>query len=201
MAMTITHKDGSVTVLETDADIRLYMELTGQIVPPKVATTAEKVAEALAAVRGVEVSSTPERAVSVVVGGDNPVLDAAVMPDSVDPEKPKVERVGPGLRMPAKIDVPPTAWLTSSQHMVLELLRHHPLGLTTAEIAEKLRWNHAMATHRVSYMHRNVANNPERLVDRIGNQYRYRISDFGRRARLEIVGQPSRHQADDKVDA
>lgn len=189
MSMTITHTDGSITVLETDADIRLYMELTGQVAPPKVQTTAEKVAEALTAVRGV--SYTPESSFSVILGGDNPVVDAAIMPESVEQT---VERVGPNRLMPKRIELPPEAAVTQPQQMVLEVLRHHPEGMSTAEIAEKLRWDHSQATARISYLHLNRGLCPAPLVEKIYGHNRYRLSEFGKKARLVIKGQPSRHR-------
>lgn len=116
--------------------------------------------------------------------------DALVMPAAEEPE-PVDENLPAPAKMPRHIEMPPVAWVTQSQALVVELLRHHPLGLKTKDIAEKLRWDHPKATRITTGLERGFEGAPK-LVRRVPGHYRYALSEIGRRSAFKITGQPAR---------
>lgn len=97
--------------------------------------------------------------------------------------------------MPAKITVPPTVYVTQAQKLVVELLRHHPLGLDTKGIAEHLRWEHTKASRVTTYLVRNESALAQPIVAKVPGHKRYVITDFGRKCRFQVVRQPALYRA------
>lgn len=94
--------------------------------------------------------------------------------------------------MSKKVEGPPVAYVTQTQMMVIEVLRHFPEGLKTKEIGEKLRWEHGKATRITTHMERTLLGYARPIIERVPNHYIYRLTDFGKCAAYKIDGQPSR---------
>lgn len=208
MSMIINHVDGSTTVLESDADIRLYMELTGQVQTLKEPTAAELIERAM----------TKSRQLDKTIGGSFRVMkqidpatapgpetrewlkDTAVMPEEAAEPQKDVEAMlsvevpndlpAPA-KMPRQVLPRPVAWVTELQLMVITLLRHHPEGLKTSEVATLLNWDHSKATRQTTALERRDNGLPQ-LVERYGKGYRYRLTSYALTASYKITTQPAR---------
>jgi len=88
--------------------------------------------------------------------------------------------------------VPPVAYVTQAQMLVVDLLRHHPEGLKTKEIAEKLRWDHTKATRVTTHVERTLLGYARPIIERVPHHYKYRLTAFGKAAAFKIDSQPSR---------
>lgn len=122
----------------------------------------------------------PERLVEIPVNG-------SVMGD----EDWKDTYPTPEVEAP-KIETPPVAYVTQAQMCVVEVLRHHPEGLTTKKIGEKLRWEHTKATRITTHIERTLLGYARPIIERVPHHYTYRLTEFGKRAAYKVDSQPSR---------
>lgn len=168
--MKITMPDGSPAEISVEEFEAVADILGWKAVPEKPKTQAELLRAALDEAKG-----------EAVVDGSNG--DSAVVPEEDDLPAPA--------KMPRHVEPTPVAHVTQAQALVIELLRHHPLGLKTKEIADKLRWDHPKATRQTTALERGMEGMPK-LVRRVPGHYRYALTQAGQRSAFKIVGQPAR---------
>ncbi len=171
--MIITLEDGSELQFE-EHEAATLIELG---ILPKPKTLAEKVRDQL-------------DEIAAQRGQNTEIEDESVIPDAVpEPKTPAV--------MPKHVELPPTAFVTQAQALIIELLRHHPLGLETKRIAELLRWTHTKTSSQMSRLMIAEAAFTEPVVEKVAGHRRYKLTDFGRRCRYEIEVRPA-HRRDER---
>lgn len=178
--MKITMPDGSPAEISAE-EFEAVADIMGwKPVPEKPKTQGELLRAALDEAKG--------EAVVDGRNGEPPILtafEAQLLPEKDDNDLPAPAK------MPHHVEPTPVAHVTQAQALVIELLRHHPLGLKTKEIAEKLRWDHPKATRQTTALERGMEGMPK-LVRRVPGHYRYALTKAGQRSAFKIVGQPAR---------
>lgn len=190
--MEIKLPDGSVLKTDNDAEAEMLIGLLGLRPAPK--TQADELREAIDVVKA-------QSYIDVYHGNG----DTAVMPTMAEAEQKDVEAMlsvdvpndlpAPA-KMPRQVLPRPVAWVTELQLRVITLLRHHPEGLKTSEVATLLNWDHSKATRQTTGLERRDNGLPQ-LVERYGKGYRYRLTSYAMTAAYKMTTQPARMR--DKV--
>lgn len=196
--MKFTMPDGSTLETENPAEIEQVSRLMGWKAPEK--THADLLRDALA-------EAKPGR--NELANPPGPETrqwlrdDAAVMPEeaAVEPQKAAValldkpaEELPAPAKMPKHVELPPKAYVTQAQMLVVELLRHYPLGLSTKQIAEKLRWDGPKSSRITTYLVRNESGAVHPIVTKVPGHKRYVLTPHGQQVRYEIVNNPSTYR-------
>lgn len=210
--MKITMPDGSTAEISAE-EFEAVADIMGwKPVPEKPKTQGQLLREALEESKG-----------EAVVNGRNGDLEpdllteartlypeafeAQVMPDAATeaekarsavvvlerPAENPPEPPGPA-KMPPHIDPPPVAYVTQAQSLVVELLRHHPLGLSTKDIGVKLRWDGPRSSRITTYLTRNESGALHPIITKVPGHKRYVLTEYGRRCAFKIVTNPSSYR-------
>lgn len=191
--------DGSIDITDPD-EIRMYLEHTQ---PKPVAPVEIPLAQVLANAR----LGAPVQQPLATPGPETRewLRDGAVMPEAAEEpqrsavavlEKPETEKIVMPVDkpMPKQVATPPLAYVTQAQSLVIEMMRHYPLGLSTKEIAQKLRWDGPKASRITTYMVRNESGALHPYIERIKGHKRYRLTEYGKRCKYVVVGNPSTYR-------
>lgn len=181
--MKITLNDGSILELTDPEEIRLYLVLTGQVAEPK--TQADLLREAIEAASEV----TPQQIESWVPQVAEPPYEHAtatlLAPARVEEEAEAVINAPLPIDMPSHTDHV-VIWVTPHQNRVIEVLRKHPEGLSTKEIAKALSgWPHSRASAVTTKM-----SNRGNIVAKVPARKRYRLTELGHQAAYKFTDRP-----------
>jgi len=192
--MKVALADGSIAEVTVEEFEMLADTMGWRPMPEAPKTHADKLRDVLDEIR--TVNGEPK----ILTEAKARYPEAFVMPEAAESEKttsavavmerPEEDLPAPA-KMPKQVELPPMAYVTQAQQLVVELLRHYPLGLSTKDIAEKLRWDATKASRITTYLVRNESGAMHPIIQKIPGHKRYVLTEYGRRVRYTVVGNPS----------